>query len=133
MKKFILILLSTILLVFCTIILNFILILNGYGYGSDKIGNFNIMISTSESPSGKYIAYIFNRNLGATTKDNYQLTILEKNDKFRNGTGNVFISYDRFGIQWVNDNELIVDVNTSSYSNIFKQEHRIFDIDVKYE
>ena len=72
MKKMILILASV-----------FILLFNS---GCSSI-SYNEVVKTVESPDQKYIAYIFIRDLGATTRESYQLSILKKGQRLGNGSG----------------------------------------------
>lgn len=45
--------------------------------GCTKTSN-NRIIKSVESPDSKYVAYIFIRDMGATTKASFQLSILQK-------------------------------------------------------
>jgi len=83
------------------------------------------------SPDGKYVAYIFEANGGATTKFTYRLSVLKNGKKLKAGDiGNTFITYDEFDVEWVDDDTLKVNNISSIY--IFKQETKIDDVSVSY-
>lgn len=84
------------------------------------------------SPDGKYVAYVFEANGGATTKFTYRLSVLKKSKKLKAGdVGNTFITYDEFDVEWVDDDTLKVNNISSIY--IFKQETKIDDVSVSYK
>lgn len=83
------------------------------------------------SPDGKYVAYVFEANGGATTKFTYRLSVLKKGKKLKAGdVGNTFITYDEFDVEWVDNDTLKVNNIASIY--IFKQETKIDDVSVSY-
>ena len=83
------------------------------------------------SPDGKYVAYVFEANGGATTKFTYRLSILKNGKKLKAGDiGNAFITYVEFDVEWTNDNTL--NVNNIASVNIFKQETKIDDVNISY-
>ena len=83
------------------------------------------------SPDGKYVAYVFEANGGATSRFTYRLSILKNGKKLKAGdVGNTFITYDEFDVDWVDNDILRVDNIASTY--IFRQETKIDDISVSY-
>ena len=83
------------------------------------------------SPNGKYVAYDFEANGGATSKFTYRLSILKNGKKLKAGdVGNTFITYTEFDVEWIDDNTL--NVNNIASVNIFKQETKIDDVSVSY-
>ena len=83
------------------------------------------------SPDGKYVAYVFESNGGATTRFTYRLSVLKNGKKLKAGdVGNTFITYDEFDVEWINDDALKVNNIASIY--IFKQETKIDDVSVSY-
>lgn len=88
------------------------------------------IIEAVSSPNGKYIAYVYEKNGGATTGFIYHLSILEKDTSLKRRKGNVYISEYEFKIQWINDDILYVD-NTSS-KNIGKQKVSFLDVKIEY-
>jgi len=50
----------------------------------------NQVISKSLSPNDELVAYVFERNCGATTDYSYQLSILDSDGKLKNNRGNTF-------------------------------------------
>lgn len=66
------------------------------------------------SPSGENVAYIFNRDCGATTGESFQLSIIDKDDKLKNKSGNTFRSDKGFTIEWLDEKQLVVKYNKSS-------------------
>ncbi len=83
------------------------------------------------SPDGKYVAYVFEANGGATTRFTYRLSVLKYGKKLKAGdVGNTFITYDEFDVEWVNDNTL--KVNNIPSTNIFEQKMKINRVNVTY-
>ena len=83
------------------------------------------------SPDGKYVAWVFESNVGATTRFTYRLSVLKKGKKLKAGDlGNTFITYDEFDVEWVDNDTLKVNNIASTY--IFKQETKMGDVRVSY-
>jgi uncharacterized protein YxeA len=83
------------------------------------------------SPDGKYVAYVFEANGGATTRFTYRLSVLKEGKKLKAGdVGNAFITYDEFDVEWIDDNTL--KVNNIQSINIFKQKMKIDRVNVTY-
>ena len=93
----------------------------------------NEVASAIESPLGSHIAVIFNRNCGATTGFNTQLSVLAKGDAVPNEAGNTFIADGSLALRarWVSESELVV----AGYqgAKIFKQEKLANGVAVSYE
>ena len=84
------------------------------------------------SPDGKYVAYVFEANGGATTKFTYRLSVLKNGEKLKAGDiGNAFISYNEFAVEWLDGNTL--NVNNIASVNIFKQETEIDGVKITYK
>ena len=85
------------------------------------------------SPDGKYTAYAFIRDGGATTSFSPQVSILKKGKELKNESGNVFVGYhsDYIDIEWDDNNTLIIYHNVSS-SDIIKQEYEKYSIEIVY-
>ncbi|MHC1723738.1 MAG: DUF5412 family protein [Aminipila sp.] len=90
----------------------------------------NEIIEKIQSPDGEYIAYVFIRDMGATTQKSYQLSILKKGDALGNKKGNIFISYSNFEVEWNNEKELLV--KDTNCEEIFKEKTKYKEIDIKY-
>ena len=89
------------------------------------------IIQESVSPDGKYIAYVFEANGGATSRFTYRLSILKNGKKLKAGdVGNTFITYTEIAEEWSDDNTL--NVNNIASVNIFKQETKIDDVNISY-
>lgn len=95
------------------------------------------MLQTAESPDGEYIAYAFEKNSGATSPFIYRLTVLKKDDKFKESNGNTYISYSKFTVEWQDNETLVVstDESTKSYKepSVFKQEKKIYNVNILYQ
>lgn len=88
------------------------------------------IIQIAESPDGKYVAYVFESNAGATTDFTYRLSILKSGKKLSKDIGNTFISGYDFDIYWEDAHTL--KVNNTTSIKIFKQKTKMYDVDVKY-
>ena len=83
------------------------------------------------SPDGKYVAYVFEANGGATSKFTYRLSILKNGKKLKAGdVGNTFITYTEFNVEWIDDNTL--KVNNIQSINIFEQKMKIDRVNITY-
>ena len=83
------------------------------------------------SPDGKYVAYVFEANGGATTRFTYRLYVLKNGKKLKTGdVGNTFITYDEFDVEWIDDNTL--KVNNIQSINIFEQKMKIDRVNITY-
>lgn len=91
----------------------------------------NIVQSIS-SPDGKYTAYVFENNGGATTGWIYHVSVLEKEKKLNKGNGNVYISeIPPNGIEWLKSNVLYIDDYKSIKTT--RQRQKIKDVTIKYK
>ena len=93
----------------------------------------NEVASTIESPRGSHVAVIFNRNCGATTGFNTQLSVLAKGDAVPKEAGNAFIANGSLAlrVRWVSESELVV-VGFHG-AKISKQEKLANGVIVSYE
>ena len=84
------------------------------------------------SPDGRYTAYLFESNGGATTGMIYHISILESEKNLGKGNGNVYISeIPPNGIEWIENTVLYVDDYKSIKTT--KQKQKIKDITIKYK
>ncbi len=91
------------------------------------------IIQESISPDGKYIAYVFEANVGATSGFTYRLSVLKNGKKLKAGdVGNTFITYAEFDVEWVDNDKLKVNNNNNELIYIFKQETKIDNVSVSY-
>ncbi|MBY6037150.1 hypothetical protein KUV80_10810 [Fictibacillus nanhaiensis] len=66
------------------------------------------------SPNGDKVAFIFQRDCGATTGISYQLSLIDADEKLPNKSGNTFVSDKEFQIKWINNKKLLVNYKKSS-------------------
>ena len=85
------------------------------------------------SPSGVYRAVVFNRNCGATTGFNTQVSIIKSSDVSLNAGGNALILDGTIplSIRWSSDAR--VSITGASGAKIFKQERSVAGVEVAYE
>ena len=83
------------------------------------------------SPNGENVAYIFERNCGATTGLSLQLSILNKGEKFENKSGNTFRTDKEFSVEWLSDNYLKVIYDKSS--EVYQMDKKVNGIIIEYE
>jgi hypothetical protein len=88
------------------------------------------IIDEIPSPDGENIAYVFEKDSGATSWFVYRMTILKKGQNLGKSNGNTFIANKQFQVRWESDDTVIVDV--SEDSEIYKQEKQINNIFIKY-
>ena len=88
------------------------------------------VIQSVQSPDGKYTAYVYESNGGATTGFIYHLSILKTGGNFPIGRGNVYMSKTPVNVVWVNSRELHVN-NVREIA--FKQKEAIMDIKITYD
>ena len=89
-----------------------------------------VIMQELPSPDGKYVAYVFESNGGATTGFTYHLSILRRGHKpGRFSKGNTFIQEDSpFSVAWVSDRVLWVE----NSSTLHRQRTQIRGIEVQY-
>lgn len=66
----------------------------------------NEIIRAVPSPNGEKVAYLINRDCGATTDVSSPLSIMDKGDELPNKSGNTFVSDGEFMIERVNEKNL---------------------------
>ena len=89
----------------------------------------NVM-QTLESPDGKYVAYVYESNGGATTGFIYHISVYPKWRPLTRGNGNVWIhSSPPIGVKWTGDRELLVDIYRSAPS---KKATWVWGVDIVY-
>jgi hypothetical protein len=93
----------------------------------------NEVASTIESAGGGHVAVIFNRNCGATTGFNTQLSVLAKGDAVPKEAGNTLIADGSLAlkVRWVSESELVIAGVQGA--KIFKQEKLANGVAVSYE
>lgn len=90
----------------------------------------NKIVQKLPSPNGDKMAYAFTRDCGATTGFSPQLSILDKDDKIQNKTGNTFRSNKDFTIEWLDEKQLVVNYNKSSET--YEMDKKVNGIKVVY-
>ena len=96
----------------------------------------NEIFTQIESPDKHHKAVLFQRDCGATTGFSTQISILNKNDKLENESGNIFIAEDhpdrnKLELAWVNSNTLLV--RNINRVNTFKKETTFGKVLINYE
>jgi hypothetical protein len=89
------------------------------------------------SPDGKWKYVTFNRNCGATTGDNFQVSVLSASAQLPAEAGNTFIADDDHGatrfvaeLEWLAPHTL--QITYCSKARVFKKESRVGSLDVRY-
>ncbi len=90
---------------------------------------YNHIINTISSPNGNMKAVVYLRDLGATTRKSYHLSILKSNQKIRN-SGNTYVSYQEFEVKWISND--ILQVVVMDNENTLKQENVVDDVQIEY-
>lgn len=69
----------------------------------------NKIVKQVRSPTGDLQAIVFTRDCGATTRESFQVSILNKGDTVSDAdTGNVFVSYGCPSIRWKDERTLLI-------------------------
>ena len=90
------------------------------------------IMQTSISPDGKYIAYVFESNGGATTGWIYHISILKTGKELSKGNGNIYISsIAPIKLEWLDKTTLYVDDYDSQGTT--KRKEKIYDVTVKFK
>jgi len=93
----------------------------------------NESIASISSPDGKSKAVVFNRNCGATTGFNTQVSIVKASDSLPNEGGNLLILEGTvpLTIHWVNENQVFIA--GVGKAKAIKREKSAFGVTVTYE
>lgn len=90
------------------------------------------VIRNISSPDGRYTAYVFESNGGATTGWTYHISILKNGKNLNKGNGNVYISdIPPNNIEWIENTILYVDDYKSIKTT--KQKQKLKDVTIKYK
>jgi hypothetical protein len=92
----------------------------------------NEIVHLAQSPSGARTAVVFNRNCGATTGFNTQVSILPSADAASENSGNVLALDDQVPLQihWTSESQLSIAGVASA--RVFKQESQVAGVTVTY-
>jgi hypothetical protein len=89
------------------------------------------------SPSGEWKYVVFSRNCGATTGENYQLSVLRAKEQLPSDAANVFIADNHHGKtdwiaqpEWVSENRLRIAY--SANARVFKKEAKAGSVQIEY-
>ena len=91
----------------------------------------------SASPDGQWKYVSFERNCGATTSNNLQISVLPASKRLANGAGNAFIAdYNHEATsftpkaEWLSARRL--QITYSAKGRVFKKELKVGPIDISY-
>ncbi|CEG26278.1 hypothetical protein [Bacillus sp. B-jedd] len=90
----------------------------------------NDIIQKVPSPNGNKIAFIFQRDCGASTGSSYQLSLLDSDEELPNESGNAFVSDHQFQVTWLTIDKLRVNYKKSS--EIFEMDKRVGRTSIEY-
>jgi hypothetical protein len=89
------------------------------------------------APDGRWKYVSFDRNCGATTANNFQVSILEAPDVLPDSAANTFIADDNHGATkfvaqpaWLSSR--ILEITYSSRAHVFKKESHVGPIEIRY-
>ena len=94
-------------------------------------GNNNTVMVEKYSPNGRYKAVKFQRDMGATTSANYQLSIISADDELENDVGNVFGTETEFSFEWLDNGTLVI--KDYSDADVFKKETSVKGVEILYQ
>lgn len=84
-----------------------------------------------DSPNKDYVAYLFTRDCGATTRYSYQLSILKNGEELENEGGNTFVSYSPFEVKWKSPYQL--NVSYDKNADTFEKDEKVGKVRISYE
>ncbi len=92
----------------------------------------NEVVASVRSPSGKASAAVFNRNCGATTGFNTQISVWQQL-MVPNEGGNVFIADGTLPVtvRWLSETELLI--SGVQGAKTFKQELKLSSVNISYD
>lgn len=102
-------------------------------YGLIKLGDYmcdnnELLRESNEKQDIDLIMY--ERNCGATTGFSYHLSVIDQGKKQKNTIGNIYISDEKYDVEWRSNRSIAVKVNGGDE---FKKIRRYKDITVYYE
>lgn len=88
------------------------------------------IMQSVESPDGKYTAYVFERNAGATSGWVYHISVLKTGKGLPKGNGNIYTSEAEPGnVEWLDNTTLYVE----DWNEVEpKRKGKIYDVTVKF-
>lgn len=90
------------------------------------------VMQTYVSPNGRYTAYVYESNGGATTGWTYHISILPTEKKLSKGNGNIYISdIPPVSLEWIDNSTLYIDDYVSKRTT--KRKEKIYGIDVRFK
>jgi hypothetical protein len=120
-----------------------IFVLAGVALAGCSDGCENVEVSRSDSPDGRHVAVLFQRDCGATTGFTTQLSVIETGDMLPNDGGNVFIADGGRGaaepsawggpwadVRWLTPDRL--EIAYDPLSRTVRQAEKFDDIQVTY-
>ena len=105
--------------------------------GCTDFGCANEALAEHVSPDGQWMYVSFDRNCGATTRSNLQVSVLPASKPLPNGAANAFIADDNHGAtsfvaqpEWISARKL--RITYSGKARIFKRESNVGPIEIEY-
>jgi hypothetical protein len=97
----------------------------------------NELLSEHSSPDGRWKYVIFRRDCGATTRTNFQISVLPISVPLPNEPADAFTGDDNHGatpyiaeVMWIGPKAIQIDY--SSKARIFRKEARVGPIEIRY-
>jgi hypothetical protein len=97
----------------------------------------NERLAEHTSPDGQFKCVSFDRNCGATTGSNLQISILPASNYLPNTAANAFIADDNHGAtsfvaqpEWVSDRQL--RITYSAKARVFEKESKVDGVEIEY-
>ena len=90
----------------------------------------NEVLQEIPSDNGEKVAYIFQRDCGATTGYSYELSILDKGIELPNKNGNTFRTDKEFTMSWIGEKK--IQVVHKEFADIYKKDKRVNGVRVEY-
>ena len=90
----------------------------------------NEVLQEIPSDNGEKVAYIFQRDCGATTGYSYELSILDKGEELPNKNGNTFLTEKEFTMSWIGEKK--IQVVHKEFADIYKKDKRVNGVRVEY-
>ena len=90
--------------------------------------------SKATSTDGQLVAYVYERNCGATTDFSAMVNVQSSREQFHGDEGILFVAKGRYdlSVEWTSPRALLITCSRCSRKDVFRQVVAFGDVDVKF-